>query len=185
MEFKKTAPKHDGHHQVVDLLLNAGADPLMPGSYWHISALALCATGDSAEFLPALLKEAPDQHDISEFLAEIGMAPPKGAIERTVTYDEPCHLMHGQNVHDQPRQLLQSIPGLRFVELRESEWCCGSAGIYNITQPDMSKRILERKMKHIADTEAEIVATGNPGCILQIQLGLREHGLPMKVNAPG
>ena len=64
VEFKKTAPKHDGHHQVVDLLLNAGADSLMPGSYWHISALALCATGDSAEFLPALLKKATNQHDI-------------------------------------------------------------------------------------------------------------------------
>ena len=64
VEFKKTAPKHDGHHQVVDLLLDAGADPLMPGSYWLISAIALCATGDSTEFLPALLKKAPDQHDI-------------------------------------------------------------------------------------------------------------------------
>ena len=122
--------------------------------------------------------------DISEFLAEIGITPPEGEIKRRVTYDEPCHLVHGQNVHDQPRQLLQSIPGLDFVELRESEWCCGSAGIYNITQPDMSRSILERKMKHIADAQAEIVATGNPGCILQIQLGLRERGSPMKVMHP-
>ncbi len=122
--------------------------------------------------------------DISEFLAEIGMTPPKGEIKRTVTYDEPCHLVHGQNVHAQPRHLLQSIPGLQFAELPESEWCCGSAGIYNITQPEMSKSILDRKMKHIADTDAEIVATGNPGCILQIQLGVRERGLPMKVMHP-
>ena len=137
-----------------------------------------------AEYAEKATTFSEKMRDISEFLAEIGMTPPKGEIKRSVTYDEPCHLVHGQNVHAQPRQLLQSIPGLHFVELRESEWCCGSAGIYNITQPDMSKSILDRKMKHIADTEAEIVATGNPGCILQIQLGLRERGLPMKVMHP-
>ena len=82
------------------------------------------------------------------------------------------------------RKVLQSIPGLELIELRESEWCCGSAGIYNITQPEMSKDILERKMEHIAETDAEIVATGNPGCILQIQLGVRQRGLPMKVMHP-
>jgi glycolate oxidase iron-sulfur subunit len=136
------------------------------------------------EYAEKATRFSEKMRDISEFLAEIGITPPEGEIKRSVTYDEPCHLVHGQNVHDQPRQLLQSIPGLHFVELRESEWCCGSAGIYNITQPDMSRDILERKMKHIADTEAEIVATGNPGCILQIQLGVREHGLPMKVMHP-
>ena len=136
------------------------------------------------EYAEKATRFSEKMRDISEFLAEIGITPPKGEIKRCVTYDEPCHLVHGQNVHDQPRQLLQSIPGLDFVELRESEWCCGSAGIYNITQPDMSRNILVRKMKHIADTEAEIVATGNPGCILQIQLGLRERGLPMKVMHP-
>ena len=137
-----------------------------------------------AEYAEKAKKFTEKMRDISEFLAEIGITPPGGEIKRCVTYDEPCHLVHGQNVHDQPRQLLQSIPGLDFVELRESEWCCGSAGIYNITQPDMSRSILERKMKHIADTQAEIVATGNPGCILQIQLGLRERGVPMKVMHP-
>ena len=137
-----------------------------------------------AEYAEKAKKFTEKMRDISEFLAEIGITPPSGEIKRCVTYDEPCHLVHGQNVHDQPRQLLQSIPGLDFVELRESEWCCGSAGIYNITQPDMSRSILERKMKHIADTQAEIVATGNPGCILQIQLGLRERGVPMKVMHP-
>ena len=137
-----------------------------------------------AEYAEKAKKFTEKMRDISEFLAEIGITPPNGEIKRCVTYDEPCHLVHGQNVHDQPRQLLQSIPGLDFVELRESEWCCGSAGIYNITQPDMSRSILERKMKHIADTQAEIVATGNPGCILQIQLGLRERDVPMKVMHP-
>tara|TARA_B100002049_G_C15935838_1_gene314186 strand:- start:361 stop:708 length:348 start_codon:yes stop_codon:yes gene_type:complete len=80
--------------------------------------------------------------------------------------------------------LLRSIPGLEFIELQESEWCCGSAGIYNITQPEMSKQILERKMKYITDTNAEIIATGNPGCIMQIQAGIRKHKLPMVVMHP-
>jgi glycolate oxidase iron-sulfur subunit len=71
-----------------------------------------------------------------------------------------------------------------LIELTESEWCCGSAGIYNITQPELSQEILERKMKHISETDADIVATGNPGCLLQIQLGIQKHGLPMKAMHP-
>ena len=122
--------------------------------------------------------------DISEFLAEIEMIPPTGKIEKRVTYDEPCHLLHGQSVKEQPRKVLQSIPGLELIELTESEWCCGSAGIYNITQPELSQEILERKMAHIAETDADIVATGNPGCLLQIQLGIQKHDLPMKAMHP-
>ncbi|MCZ6677398.1 MAG: heterodisulfide reductase-related iron-sulfur binding cluster [Candidatus Poribacteria bacterium] len=122
--------------------------------------------------------------DISEFLAEIEMKPPEGEIHRRVTYDEPCHLVHGQQIQFQPRKVLQSIPGLELIELQESEWCCGGAGIYNITQPEMSREILARKMKHIGDTDAEIIATGNPGCVLQIQVGVKEQGLPMKVMHP-
>ena len=122
--------------------------------------------------------------DVSKFLGSIDFVPPQGDINRRVTYDEPCHLVHGQQVRNEPRFLLRSIPGLELVELQESEWCCGSAGIYNITQPEMSKQILERKMEHITDTGAEIVATGNPGCIMQIQVGIRRHKLPMFVMHP-
>ncbi len=122
--------------------------------------------------------------DISEFLAEIEMIPPTGEIKKRVTYDEPCHLLHGQRVQAQPRTVLQAIPGLALIELTESEWCCGSAGIYNITQPELSQDILERKMAHIAETHADIVATGNPGCLLQIQLGIQKHDLPMKAIHP-
>ena len=122
--------------------------------------------------------------DISEFLAEIEMIPPTGKIEKSVTYDEPCHLLHGQSVEAQPRKVLQAIPGLELIELTESEWCCGSAGIYNITQPELSQEILERKMTHIAKTDADIVATGNPGCLLQIQLGIQKHKLPMQAMHP-
>ena len=127
---------------------------------------------------------ATKMQDISEFLAEIEMKPPEGEIRRRVTYDEPCHLVHGQQIRLQPRKVLQSIPGLELIELRESEWCCGGAGIYNIVQPELSAQILERKMSYIAETNAEIIATGNPGCILQIQLGVQKRGLPAKVMHP-
>lgn len=122
--------------------------------------------------------------DISEFLAEIEMIPPKGKIPLRVTYDEPCHLLHGQRVKSQPRKVLQTIPEIELIELTESDWCCGSAGIYNITQPELSQEILERKMKHISDTEADIVATGNPGCLLQIQQGISKYELDMKAMHP-
>ncbi len=122
--------------------------------------------------------------DISEFLAEIEMVKPTREMQRRVTYDEPCHLLHGQKVGAQPRKVLQAIPGIELVELTEAEWCCGSAGIYNITQPELSQEILERKMGHLADTNADIVATGNPGCLLQIQVGIQKHGLPMKAMHP-
>ncbi len=125
--------------------------------------------------------------DISEFLAGIEMAPPpEGKFSRAirVTYDEPCHLLHGQGITLQPRKILQAIPGIDLVPLTESDWCCGSAGIYNITQPELSKEILARKMAHITETGADIVATGNPGCLLQIQQGIRNHGLRMKALHP-
>ncbi len=122
--------------------------------------------------------------DISEFLAEIEMVAPKGEIPKKVTYDEPCHLLHGQRIKSHPRKVLQTIPELELIELAESEWCCGSAGIYNITQPELSQEILERKMTHIADTDADIVVTGNPGCLLHIQVGIQKHGLDMKAMHP-
>ncbi len=123
--------------------------------------------------------------DIHEFLVEIGFRPPRGeGANMEVTYHDSCHLRHGQKVHRQPRQLLKSIPGLRLTELTESDWCCGSAGIYNITQPEMSMRLLSRKMKHVAATGAGVVATGNPGCAIQLLHGLRRESSGVAVRHP-
>ena len=91
--------------------------------------------------------------DIHEWLAEIGIRAPATSIPQTVAYHEACHLCHGQKITRQPRQVLQAVPGLELVELPESAWCCGSAGIYNITQPEMSQKLLRRKMANIATTE--------------------------------
>jgi glycolate oxidase iron-sulfur subunit len=123
--------------------------------------------------------------DVHEWLAEIGMArPSEGAPPRTVTYHEACHLCHGQKITSQPRQLLRSLPNVTLVELSESTWCCGSAGIYNLVQPVMAGDLLRRKMKHVRATGAEIVATGNPGCLLQLLNGCRQEQAPLRVAHP-
>jgi glycolate oxidase iron-sulfur subunit len=101
-----------------------------------------------------------------------------------VTYHESCHLCHGQKITSQPRQLLRAIPNLKLVDLPESSWCCGSAGIYNLIQPEMADDLLQRKLAHIQSTGAEIVATGNPGCLLQLINGAKRRGMNLRVAHP-
>ncbi len=122
--------------------------------------------------------------DISEFLAELEWQHDLGAVAETVAYHDACHLLHGQKIKLQPRQILKAIPGITLVDLKESDWCCGSAGIYNITNQEMGKELLERKINNIAATNATLIATGNPGCMMQIAMGVRQRGLPMKIVHP-
>ena len=119
--------------------------------------------------------------DIHEFLIELGPVPPRGTVERTVTYADPCHLCHAQGIAAQPRSLLRMVPGLRLVELGDASWCCGSAGTYNIQQPEMADTILERKMDSIRASGASVVASANPGCLLQIEAGARKHRVTVRV----
>ena len=122
--------------------------------------------------------------DISEFLVTLGPIPPGGAIPRKVAYHDACHLCHGQQIRSQPRALLSMIPGLEQVALEETEICCGAAGTYNLTQPEMSERLGRRKMDHIEATGADVVATGNVGCILQIARKVKERGKSIEVVHP-
>jgi glycolate oxidase iron-sulfur subunit len=130
--------------------------------------------------------------DIHEWLVEIGITPPQprkaeaatACGEKPVTYHEACHLCHGQKISRAPREVLQKIPGLRLVEMPEATWCCGSAGIYNITQPEMSRELLRRKLANITRTGAATVASGNPGCSVQLEAGARESGAPFEVVHP-
>ncbi len=124
--------------------------------------------------------------DVHEWLAHIGIAPATAgdAPEQTVTYHEACHLCHGQKITAQPRQVLRAIPNLKLVELPESTWCCGSAGIYNLIQPEMANELLDRKLKHIRSTRVSIVATANPGCLLQIINGAKRQNLPLRIVHP-
>jgi glycolate oxidase iron-sulfur subunit len=118
--------------------------------------------------------------DVAEFLEEIGCAP-LGPVDGKIAYDEPCHLLHAQKISAAPRALLARIPGARLVPLEDAEVCCGSAGIYSFTQPELSQSILARKIEAIRRSGADTVVTGNPGCILQLRFGMREAGLPVRV----
>jgi len=135
--------------------------------------------------------------DIHEWLAEIRFRVPRSAFRvgqretrntelgtQTVTYHESCHLSHGQRIVNQPREILRAIPGLKLVELPEASWCCGSAGIYNFTQPEMAGQLLDRKIRHIKSTGVSIVATANPGCLLQLINGAKQHGLKPRIVHP-
>jgi glycolate oxidase iron-sulfur subunit len=114
--------------------------------------------------------------DISEVLDAMELKPAPHAIDGAVTYQEPCHLVHAQRVSAAPRRLMALISGLRFLEMDESAVCCGSAGIYNLTEPEMAARLQRRKVAAIARTGATIVVTANPGCAMQVTAGLREAG---------
>jgi glycolate oxidase iron-sulfur subunit len=120
--------------------------------------------------------------DVLEFLDGIGIAPELGRIDAVVTYQEPCHLAHAQRISEAPRRLLAQIPGLILREMEESALCCGSAGIYNVTQPDMAQRLQERKVRNILAVEPAIVATANPGCALQVAGGLAKTGRAIAVR---
>jgi glycolate oxidase iron-sulfur subunit len=139
---------------------------------------------DDPAFAARAAKWSEKVRDIHEWLAEIGIREPAASIRQKVTYHEACHLYHGQKITRQPRQVLKAIPGLELVELPESAWCCGSAGIYNITQPEMAQKLLRRKIENIAKTMVPVVATANPGCSMQLQAGVREANLKVEIVHP-
>jgi glycolate oxidase iron-sulfur subunit len=119
--------------------------------------------------------------DASEFLGDAGLSASPGRVRARVAYDDPCHLLHGQRVREQPRALLAAIPELQVVPLDEADWCCGSAGTYNVTQPELSAKLLQRKVDHILRSGAEVIVTANPGCQMQIAAGLRAARAPVTV----
>lgn len=130
---------------------------------------------EKAERFSSLVKDA------GEFLAALGLVGGLRPIEITVTYQDPCHLAHGQRVRAQPRTLLQAIPGLKLVEMDGADRCCGSAGIYNLTHADMSQHLLKEKMQSVAMTNADAVVVPNPGCMLQLRYGAQRHGPNVKI----
>jgi glycolate oxidase iron-sulfur subunit len=119
--------------------------------------------------------------DITEFLAARELNRGMGRVEEVVVYQDSCHLAHGQRIRGAPRQLLKCVPGLTFRELPAADICCGSAGVYNVVQNAMAMQLLERKMAAVNATGARIIATANPGCMLQLQAGTRLHGTGQRV----
>jgi glycolate oxidase iron-sulfur subunit len=134
---------------------------------------------------PAYARKAHDfsarVQDISEFLASLPFERPGGRVNAIVTYQDSCHLAHAQLITKPPRQVLESVRGLRVVEMARPDRCCGSAGVYSLTQPEMSMDLLDNKMQDIAHTGAGYIATSNPGCMAQIEAGVRRHGLNARV----
>ena len=122
--------------------------------------------------------------DVSEFLAEIPLEKPTGRIEARVTYHDPCHLRRGQGVWKQPRKLLAMIDGLEFVELPEADWCCGSAGSQLITHYETSTKVMDKKLDNLAGTNASMIASGCPGCQMQLNTGIKRRGLNVRVVHP-
>jgi glycolate oxidase iron-sulfur subunit len=118
--------------------------------------------------------------DISKYLHDTGYEKPKAVMNTRITYHDACHLVHGQGVREEPRELLLNIPGVEMVHMPNSDRCCGSAGIYNITNPEMAGAVLESKMQNVPD-DVEMISMGNPGCMLQMAMGVQKYGKNQKV----
>jgi glycolate oxidase iron-sulfur subunit len=122
--------------------------------------------------------------DVCEFLDEVGLRAPTGGYAARVCYDDPCHLVHGQGVEAAPRRLLSQVEGLELVAHANPTRCCGAAGTYNLTQPEMSARVLDEKMDALLAADPEVIATGNPGCMMQLAHGIRQRGSRARVVHP-
>lgn len=158
-----------GFDTLDSIVINAAGCGAQLKNYGHLLQ-------DDPRYAERAARFAAKVEDVSEFLARVGLTAPMGEVSRSVTYQDACHLVHGQKIRAQPRELLLSIPGLDLVEMRDASRCCGSAGIYNIVHPKMSMDVLDAKMENVLATGTDCVVAGNPGCLLQLNLGLKQRG---------
>ncbi|WP_019120909.1 (Fe-S)-binding protein [Brevibacillus massiliensis] len=168
--------------QNIDAFLAAGVDKIVVNA---------AGCGCALKEYPELLHSDPEYgqkavefagkiEDVAVFLMNHGYQKPQGTVRTRVTYHDACHLAHGQGVRREPRELLRDIPGVEMVEMPYADRCCGSAGIYNITNPDMAGKVLDEKMSYVPE-DVELISMGNPGCMLQMAIGVRKHGRSAKV----
>ncbi|MFQ5734019.1 MAG: (Fe-S)-binding protein [Planctomycetaceae bacterium] len=163
------------------VIINVAGCGSMLKDYGHIAEELSPGDGERRR---RLAKFADKVKDVSEFLMELGPIPPAGEVKLKATYHDACHLVHAQQVRNQPRELLALVPGLELLPLAESDICCGAAGSYNLTEPQMADRLGERKLRNILDTQADAVILGNAGCSLQIQSAIRRAGRDIPVLHP-
>jgi glycolate oxidase iron-sulfur subunit len=173
--------RHAGDPQAADRL---HAKNLSAFRLDAVDAVILNSAGCGASLRDGGDAFARKVRDVSELLAQAGLRETPGPLRLRVAYDDPCHLLHGQRIAAAPRALLSAIPGLELFDLPGCKDCCGAAGIYNLTQPAMSARLLERKVQALRETAPDALATGNPGCLLQIASGARAAGLAVEVVHP-
>jgi glycolate oxidase iron-sulfur subunit len=168
----------------IDVFARSGDDPII---------VTAAGCGAALKEYGYLLKDDPEYaeraqqfsnrvRDFTEYLGERELLPPSKSVPRTVTYQEPCHLVHAQRISRQPRDLMKAIPGLELVEMKESSLCCGSAGIYNIIREEMANELGDRKALHAMETAATEVITANPGCQMQVRASLRRNGSRARVR---
>jgi glycolate oxidase iron-sulfur subunit len=181
---------HNGETIVARQLARRNIDVFLAAAADHtIDAVVVNAAGCGAAMkeYPFLLRDDPGYaekagrfsalvKDAGEFLAGLGLVGEMKPVNLTVTYQDPCHLAHGQKIRGEPRQLLRAIPGLKLIEMTGSDRCCGSAGIYNLTHSAMSRHLLREKMQLVGATSADAIVAPNPGCMLQLRNGARTYG---------
>lgn len=160
------------------IIMNSSGCGAFMKEYGHILA-------EDPDYMARAERLSGKVKDLTEFLAEIGLiiggSPDKNFTAKRVTYHDACHLVHTQKVSQQPRTLMRSIPFIEFIELPESTWCCGSAGIYNITHYNDSMQLLKRKMENMKKINPDVLVSGNPGCLIQIKHGLQREGLNVEI----
>jgi glycolate oxidase iron-sulfur subunit len=170
---------HNGDLESAERLRDANTQTYLNGNF---DALVIDSAGCGAhlkDFYPELKGRVKD---ITEWLAEIGLPAPKKDVKLRVTYQDACHLAHAQRIKKQPRDLIRSLPGIEFVEMRHPEICCGAAGLYSTLEPSMSNRILQEKLTDLSATRADVVISANPGCQMQLGAGLRSSGSKMRTE---
>ena len=167
----------------IDIFLKARVDRIVVASAGCGSAMKEYGEllQDDPQYRDAAQRFSSMTADVTEFLAGLPLDPPRGTLRLRITYQDPCHLAHAQRITRAPRAILGSIPGLELVEMDNADRCCGAAGIYSVTQRDLSQRLLESKIGSLAATGADTVVTANPGCVIQLETGLRIAGLPGRV----
>jgi glycolate oxidase iron-sulfur subunit len=170
---------HNGDLEGAERLRDANTRVYESGDF---DALVVDSAGCGAhlkDFYPGLKGRVKD---LTEWLAEVGLPEPEREVKLRVTYQDACHLAHGQRIKQQPRDLLRSLPGIQWVEMRHADICCGAAGLYSTLESEMSRRILDQKMEDVLATQADVLSVANPGCQMQLEFGLRARHSAMRVE---
>ena len=184
-------PAHAGVRDVARDLARANLAAISPNDFDAIVTNAAGCGSTLKEYGDLFHADDPSHHqaagfaskvrDVTEFLADLGLSAPMRRVPLRVTYQDSCHLAHGQKIREGPRKLIRAVPGIEVVEMQLADQCCGSAGVYNVTQTKASMELLALKMDCVRETKAQAIVTSNPGCILQLRAGAAFYGTGQEV----
>jgi glycolate oxidase iron-sulfur subunit len=185
--FEVVVPEGQGccgalHRHAGDPEFAAALEERNLAAFEGVDAIVVNSAGCSAALREGAL--GARVRDVCEFLDAAGLVAEPPRREGTLCYDDPCHLVHAQGIADAPRRLLAQVPGLRLVAHDDPASCCGAAGIYNLTHPEMSRAVLARKMNALAAADPDWIASGNPGCLMQLAAGARARRLRARLVHP-